>query len=167
MHRITIALGCALLLGCQVSIAQKRASCTGPQLGTWRLQSYTTEDLETGQKTDLFGLHPSGSITYGSDCRMSAILIKDSRKSPASLVPTDAEKIELYGSLIAYAGTYSIDADKVSHHIDASWNQAWTGTTQVRQFQIAGKTLTIRTLPAKNALTGRQSSSVLIWIRMD
>jgi hypothetical protein len=69
--------------------------------------------------------------------------------------------------LIAYAGSYTIDGDKVSHHVDASWNQAWTGTTQVRQFKIEGNSLHIRTMPAKNALTGRQSSSVLIWTKVE
>jgi hypothetical protein len=163
MKRVTIAVGFGFLLASFGSVAQQRQSCAGPQLGTWRLQSYTTEDLETGQKADLLGPHPDGYITYAPDCRMHAILTKDGRKPPVALVATDAEKIELFSGLIAYSGTYSIDGDKVSHHIDASWNQAWTGTIQVRQFKIDGDTLYIRTMPAKNALTGRQSSSVLIW----
>ena len=98
---------------------------------------------------------------------MSAILTKDGRKPPNSFVPTDAERVELYNGLIAYAGTYSIEGDKVSHHIDASWNQTWTGTTQVRQFRIEGKTLYIKTLPAKNAITGKESSSVLVWVKVE
>jgi len=38
-------------------------SCTGPQLGTWMLQSSTTKDMATGQKTDMFGAHPSGYLS--------------------------------------------------------------------------------------------------------
>ena len=124
-------------------------------------------NLATGQKTDLFGTRPTGSISYGPDCRMYAILIKEGRKAPASLVPTDTERLDLYSGLIAYAGTFTIDGDKVSHHIDASWNQAWMGTTQVRQFKIDGKTLHIKSLPAKNALDGRESSTVLIWNKVE
>jgi hypothetical protein len=139
----------------------------GPQLGTWALQSFATEDLETGQKTNLFGAHPTGYLSYGPDCRMYAILVKDSRKAPDALVPTDAEKIELYSGFLAYAGYYTIDGDKVTHHIDTSWNQIWTGTTQVREFRVDGNTLRIRTLPAKNALTGRQSSSALVWVKVE
>jgi hypothetical protein len=149
------------------AIAQQNQSCGGPQLGTWKLQSFTTEDLATGEKSALFGEHPSGYLSYGLDCRMYAILIKEGRKAPATLVPTDAERVDLYGGFIAYAGTYSIEGDKVSHHIDASWNQAWTGTTQVRQFRIDGKTLRIKTQPARNALTGKQSSSELIWSKVE
>ena len=168
MKTASIAVGSILLLlWSAASSAQQHQKCTGPQLGTWRLQSYTTEDLETGGKIDLFGLHPTGYLTYGPDCRMNAILIKDGRKLPAALVATDAEKIELHSGFIAYAGAYSIDGDKISHHVDASWNQAWTGTTQLRQFKLDGHSLVIRTMPAKNALTGRQSSSVLIWTKVE
>jgi hypothetical protein len=167
MKRASIVLGCALLIGNAGSNAQQHPSCAGArQLGTWALQSYVTEDLETGQKTPQFGEHPSGYLSYGPDCRMYAILIKENRKAPAALVPTDAERVDLYGGLVAYAGAYTIDADKVSHHIDASWNQAWTGTTQVRQFRIDGNTLHIRTLPAKSAITGRQSVSELVWTKV-
>lgn len=142
-------------------------SCAGPQLGTWKLQSFTTEDLATGKKTDMFGAHPSGYLSYGPDCRMYAILVTEGRKAPHDLVPTDAERIDLYGGFIAYAGTYSIEGDKVSHHVHASWNQTWTGTTQVRQFRIDGSTLSIRTLPAKDPMTGNETSAVLVWTRVD
>ena len=110
-------------------MAQERQSGSGPLLGTWKLQSFTTEYIATGQKTDLFGAHPSGYLSYGPDCRMYAILLEDGRKAPSDLVPTDAERIDLYNGLCSYAGTYSIEGDRVSHHIDASCNQAWTGTT--------------------------------------
>ena len=76
-----------------------------------------TEDLETGQKQNLLGVHPSGYLSYGPDCRMSAILVKESREGPAALVATDPESTELYRGLIAYAGSYAIDGlqDYASH----------------------------------------------------
>jgi len=121
----------------------------------------------TGQKTNMFGAQPSGYLSYGPDCRMSAILVKEGRKAPDTLVPTDAERVDLYSGFIAYAGTYSIEGDEVSHHIDASWNQSWTGTTQVRQFRIDGNSLYIRTLPAKDPMTGKETSAVLVWIKVE
>jgi hypothetical protein len=148
-------------------MAQERQNCTGPQLGTWKLQSFTTEDLATGQKTDLFGAHPSGYLSYGPDCRMYAILVKEGRKAPTDLVPTDAERVDLYSGFSSYTGTYSIEGDRVSHRIDASWNQSWTGTTQVRQFRIDGKYLYIKTLPAKNPLTSKESTCVLVWVKVE
>jgi hypothetical protein len=147
--------------------AQPSQNCTGPQLGTWKLESAKMVDLATGQTTDSLGARPSGYINYGPDCRMYAILIEEGRKAPASLVPTEAERIALYGGLISYAGAYSIEGDKINHYIDASWNQAWTGTTQVRQFTIDGRTLHITSMPSKSALTGRESSLVLTWTKLE
>jgi len=98
---------------------------------------------------------------------MSAILVKESRAGPAASVATDPESIELYRGLIAYAGSYAIDGYKITQHIEASWNQAWTGTTQVSQFNIDGKSMYIRTGPSKNPMTGRQSSTVFIWARVE
>lgn len=167
MKHLKVVVCCFLLLGSMQAIAQQREKCTGPQLGTWKLESYTTEDIATGQKSTLLGLHPNGFLNYGSDCRMYAILVKDGRKPPATFVPTEAERIDLYGGFIAYAGTYRIEGDKMSHQIDASWNQSWTETTQVRRFRIDGNHLYITTLPTKNALTGKESSSVLVWTKVE
>jgi hypothetical protein len=167
MKHSAVMACCVLCVASMHANGQERHTCTGPQLGTWALQSNTTEDLATGEKTELLGAHPGGYISYGPDCRMSAILIKEGRKTPSGPVPTDAERVELFSGLVAYAGTYSIEGDKISHHVDASWNQSWTGTTQVRQFRIDGNTLRIETLPAKNPLTGKESSSVLILIKVE
>jgi hypothetical protein len=148
-------------------VEQQPQSRSGPLLGTWKLQSFTDEDVATGEKTDLFGAHPSGYLNYGPDGRMYAILLKEGRKAPDTLIPTDAERVDLYSGLIAYAGTYSIEGDLISHHIDASWSRLWTGTTQVRQLRIDGNSLYIKTLPATNPLTGKQNSAVLVWIMVE
>jgi Lipocalin-like domain len=158
-------LGFSLLLLSASSLAQQHQSCEGPQLGSWVLLSIETQDMETNEKNNLLGAHPYGYLTYGADCRMYAILTKESRVAPAQLVATDQESVGLYRGLISYAGTYSIDGSNISHHIQASWNQAWTGTTQVQQFNVDGSTLFLRTGPTKSPLTGKQSSTVLIWTR--
>jgi Lipocalin-like domain len=156
-----------LLLLSASSIAQQPHTCAGPLVGSWALLSIETEDMETDKKNNLLGAHPSGYLSYGPDCRMYAILVKESRVSPASLVATDPESIELYRGLISYAGTYAINGHSIIHHIEASWNQAWTGSTQVSQFNIDGGSLFIRTGSEKSPLTGRQSSSVLIWTKIE
>lgn len=167
MKREFIVSGCVLLISSVPSMAGQPPCAGAPQLGTWALQSWIAEDLETGQKTSPFGEHPQGYLSYGTDCRMYAILVKDDRKPPAALVPTDAEKIELYAGVISYAGTYAIDGNKVSHRIDTSWNQAWTGTTQEREFKVDGRTLYIRSAPARSPLSGRQTVFSLVWNKVE
>jgi len=163
------AIAGVVLLACgglTTSFGQRSHTCTGPLLGTWKLQSFVTEYQDTGQKTALFGEHPQGYLGYGSDCRMYGIVVRGDRKPPVEIVPTDAEKIELFRGMGAYAGTYTVEGDKVSHHVDVSWNEAWTGTTQVRYFRIAGNVLHIRSAPAKDDLDGKLSSSTLVWTKV-
>lgn len=141
----------------------KRRDSSETLLGTWRLQSFTTEDLATSQTTNLFGANPHGYLHYGADFRMYAILVAQERKPPLDLVPTDIERIALFNGLCSYAGSYAVSGDEVRHHIDVSWNQAWTGTTQVRRFSIDGNHLQMTTLPARNPVTGRECVSMLSW----
>ena len=85
----------------------------GPHLGTWMLLSYNREDLQTGAKTDLFGPHPTGYLTYTAEGRMSSLFVRENRRAPATMIPTDAERIELYGGMLAYGGWYTIEGDIV------------------------------------------------------
>src|SRR5437762_11728121 len=89
MKRISIASGAALLFLSGTSLAQQHQACTGPLLGTWKLQSFKTEYQDTGQRVEPYGAHPAGYLSYGPDCRMYAIIARENRKSPAGpLRPT-------------------------------------------------------------------------------
>ena len=165
MKELLITVACLALLPTLTSVAQANEVCAGPQIGTWKLRSFVSEDLQTHARRNPFGAHPTGYLFYGRDCRMYAIVVADNRKPPASSVASDTESIELYRGLISYSGTYEIEGDTVKHHIDASWNQSWTGTIQVRRWKIAEDVLRIQTLPAASVLTGKRTTSVLVWVR--
>jgi hypothetical protein len=134
-----------------------------PVLGTWALQSYVRERLSDGHRHNQFGEHPQGFIGYAPDGRMYAIFARDDRVTPRDVVPTDEEGVQLLGSMVAYAGTFSLGDGVVVHHIDVSWNQSWTGTDQIRHFLLDGETLTITTAPHKSYLDGSMGRSILIW----
>jgi hypothetical protein len=75
---------------------------------------------------------------------------------------TDEERGALYETMFAYAGTYSLEAGKVTHHVDISWNEAWNGTDQVRFFEVNGTTLTITTR-AIDPTSGSEARYVVVW----
>ena len=137
-----------------------------PVIGTWSLQSYVRERLSDGHKHNQFGDAPTGCICYAADGRMYAIFTRNDRVMPRDVVPTDEEGVELIGSMVAYAGTFSIGDGVVVHHIDTSWNQAWTGTDQIRHFVLEGDTLTITTAPYKSYLDGTLGRSILVWTKI-
>ncbi len=125
-------------------------------LGTWDMTSWKKEIVATGEKIDALGPHPVGYINYGSDGRCYALVVSRERAAPATLPPSDVDKLRLFDSMLAYAGTYSLDNEKVVHHVDASWNQAWTGTDQVRFYRLEGDKLTISGAPARDPYTGQE-----------
>ena len=124
-------------------------------LGSWRMISWKKEFVATGNAVDALGPDPQGFITYTADGRVSVIVVPRDRPAPAELPPSDAEKVRLFDSLFAYAGTYTLDDDKVVHHLDTTWNQAWSGTDQVRFYKLAGKKLSIHGAPAPDPFTGQ------------
>ena len=97
---------------------------------------------------------PDAYIMYTPGGYMMSITVEENRQPPAGPVLTDEERIRLFKTIVsAYAGTYTMEEDKVTHHIELSWNEAWTGTSQVRRFSVAGDTLTLETTP-RTAGTG-------------
>ena len=91
---------------------------------------------------------------------MSAIVTSDNRVKPRDANPTDEERVKLHQTMSAYAGTYTLDGEKVTHHVDVSWNEAWTGTDVVRSYKLEGNTLTITTALYKSTADGR---TVAVW----
>jgi pimeloyl-ACP methyl ester carboxylesterase len=132
-------------------------------LGTWKLRSYVREVIATGQRHNQFGDEPDGYLGYAPDGRMYAIFTRGDRPAPRDVVPTEEEGVQLLGSMVAYAGTYTLGDKQVIHHIDISWNQGWTGTDQVRYFELDGDTLTITTAPYRSYLDGQEGRSILVW----
>lgn len=137
-----------------------------PVLGTWKLQSYQREEIATGRRHNQFGEKPDGYIGYAPDGRMYAMFIRQDRITPRDVVPTEEEGVLLLGSMVAYAGTYTLHEKHVVHHIDISWNQGWTGTDQVRFFELDGDTLTITTAPYRSHQDGKEGRSILVWTKV-
>jgi hypothetical protein len=116
-------------------------------IGVWQLISYHTEFQDGSPKRAMFGEHPTGYIIFTREGRLMAVIEAEDRKAPA----TDSDRATLLKTLIAYSGTYRIEAGRWITHVDTAWNPAWDGTDQVRSFQIAGNRLTV-TSPWQAAL---------------
>jgi hypothetical protein len=135
-------------------------------IGTWKLKSFVREVSGTGERYNQLGERPEGVIGYSSDGRMYALLVAGDRIKPRDDIPTDAERIELFKTMIAYSGTYTADALKVVHHVDISWNGARIGSDQVRFYTLEGDTLTLKTAPNKSPIDGGEGVGVLVFQRI-
>jgi lipocalin-like protein len=135
-----------------------------PLLGTWKLKSHVVTTA-AGERSTPYGERPTGYLTYAVDGHMQVIGAADRRIVPAGLTPTDDERLSLYDTMFAYAGRYSIQSDRVIHHVDISWNEIWTDTEQIRFFVVSGNTLTLTTRIADPG-TGTEAHYSVVWERV-
>jgi len=93
---------------------------------------------------------------------MYAIGTSGERTAPHGTAPSDDERVALYQTMFAYAGTYTLGADTVIHHVDISWNHVWTATDQVRFYKVDGSTLTL-TSRVTDPDSGTEAEYRVVW----
>lgn len=135
-----------------------------PLLGTWKLKAYFVTN-SAGSVSFPYGDNPTGYISYSVEGRMQVIATASGRPQPSEPTPPDSTRIALYDTMFAYGGTYSVEADVVIHHVDVSWNEAWTGTKQTRRYQLIGDTLMI-TMSILDPATSTEVRYTAEWERI-
>lgn len=134
--------------------------------GVWKLRSYARRFLDTSEvRTDML---PHAYIIYTPGGHMMSVTVEENRLPPAGPVLTDDERIRLFSGIVsAYAGTYSIAGNVVTHAVELSWNEAWTGTRQERIFRVQGDTLVLETTPRTSGRDSRVFVNTLTWERVE
>ncbi len=135
----------------------------GKLVGTWKLVSVRTRDLDSGEERDLWGPDPGGYIMYGPDGHMMVINTRSGRPRPKGPTPTPQEAAELFQGMLAYAGRYSVNGDEVTHHVDVAWNEAWNGSDMVRTATFDGDRVHLSTRPSHDPVNGRMSVRTMTW----
>jgi hypothetical protein len=130
--------------------------------GAWRLLSAVMEDVESGVQTRPWGERPNGRLILTSGARWMVIQTAEGRPRAQD----DVERAAAFRSMLAYSGTYRIDADKITINVDISWDEAWVGTDQVRLIKLEGDRLHIEALPQPYAnFGGKAMRGLLTWER--
>jgi hypothetical protein len=155
----------SLLVGSVLVLFISASALAADELyGTWRLVSWKRTIVTTGETTDVFGKSPKGSIIFGRDGRALALFTSDKRPNvPDAAKMTDQDRVELYKTMIAWAGTYTFDGKALKIRMDVSWNESWNGTEQKRLVKFEGKRMIMSTEPAPGALDGKLRTSVFVW----
>lgn len=131
--------------------------------GSWKLVSLVYEFQDGRPSVPLLGEHPIGYLMLAPSGRMAAVLEGEGRK-PAK---TDEERSALLKTLISYSGKYRIEGDKWITKVDASWNGAWNGTEQVRNYQLDGDKLFVTSMWQPNStMAGNPvAHAIMEWAR--
>ncbi len=68
--------------------------------------------------------------------------------------------------MVAYAGKYRIEGDKMIQSPEVSWNQGFTGTELTRIFEVQGDRLEYKTTPFVSPFIGKEMVATLVWERV-
>ena len=98
---------------------------------------------------------------------MLTLITYDGRKKPENALEATVEQRDaLFGSMVAYGGTYTYSGNRVEHHIDIWWNESWNGTTVIRSITRDGDRLVYVTEPFPDRAEktkGKMVFTTLIW----
>ncbi|VVE18082.1 lipocalin-like domain-containing protein [Pandoraea nosoerga] len=106
-------------------------------VGRWKIVAWE-QIYDDGRHTFPLGQALEGFIQYDGDGRMMCMLFRADRPNFTTGGQWNAsqeEKALAYGSMLAYAGTYTVDGDIVSHRVELSAFPNWKGGTQTRKIE--------------------------------
>jgi lipocalin-like protein len=131
-------------------------------VGVWCFVAGYAIAEDTGERIDLYGADPRGYGIFERGGRMMALLEAGGRVAGQ----TEAEMAELYRSVIAYSGKWSVDAEKFVTEVDLASDPGLVGTSQVRYYTYDGEIMSLRTPPlALPGFNGRRAVVYADWKR--
>ncbi len=129
-------------------------------IGTWKLVSCVLEDVETKVQKLVWGANPNGYIVMTPEGRWIVIQTAEGRNAPQN----DEDRIAAFKSLLAYSGRYRTEGNKIVINVDIAADEAWTGTEQVRYYEIDGDELRIEAPPQPYPnFGGKVMRGILVW----
>jgi len=136
-------------------------------VGTWKLVS-ASSTTSTGERIEApYGPDPAGFLTYGGDGRMTSLISYGGRK-PLSFGggtrSPQEEQAEAFNTFLAYAGRYTLEGDKVIHHVEISSIENYVKRDLARGIKFEGDRITLTTPPM--SVNGKIQTIELIWQRL-
>lgn len=131
--------------------------------GTWKMVSQSQKLTDTGEVRAGRGKTPNGYVTFTPDGRVIGIILGDKRPKPESVAKiTDQQRIELFNTMNAYAGTYKLDGNKLTYFYDLAHNEV-TARAAVRQIKIEGRRITMVNEPGRSVADGKMVTTTTVW----
>ena len=161
MRRSSLVALLVLVLSLKVSAAD-----SSTVVGSWRLVSVMATAEDGKSLTVPMGEHPTGFLTYTADGRMSLLITHDGRPklSGDRLDSPIEERAKAFSTMVAYAGSYRIEGNKLVHKVEASSSQNWVGNELPRMVSFDGNRMKLEApLQERHGVTMRFEQ---VWERM-
>ncbi|GAB4132513.1 MAG: hypothetical protein Fur0046_02380 [Cyanobacteria bacterium J069] len=143
-----------------------------PLLGTWKLAAIRAIYADGTVDAAAYGPAPVGYITYTAEGHMMVMFAQGDRpplrgnpNSPFDLAAVPAAELaQAFSSFSAYAGTYTLAGDTVTHHVAIASIPDRVGLDLVRRVVLADHQLILQTPPLPQNPDSTQFE--LIWERV-
>lgn len=146
-----------------------------PLPGTWKLISAIAIHPDGTIDPEIYGLNPVGYITYTEEGQVMVMFSWSDRppfskdiRSPFShdihSLPAE-EVIQAFSTFNAYAGTYTLNGNTVTHHVEIASIPNRVGTDLVRTFTVNKNRVTLKTSPTIS--DGVLKVFELVWERLE
>ena len=133
-------------------------------MGTWKLL-FVSGITSTGERSETpYGSNPVGFLTYTADGRVSALISYAGRRSLSAGGGSPQEQADAFKTFLAYAGRYTLSADKVIHHVEISSIQNYVDKDLVRTVKFQGDQIVLVTPPTR--VNGKIQTMELTWQRL-
>ena len=155
-------LGSALLLALPLAAPAAETDL----YGTWKLVSQSQKLVDTGEVRQGRGKAPNGYVSFTPDGRVTGVIANEKRPKPESVAKmTDQQRIELFNTMNAYAGTYKLNGNKLTYHLDFTHNEV-AERASAREIKIEGRKLTMVNEPARATADGKMVITTTVWERV-
>jgi hypothetical protein len=170
----TSAILLGFLLTSSGAVHAEQTTTRDQLVGTWKLLTFFTRNLDSGKITNRLGENPRGNTTLTADGRIAVTFVDSSRKVPSHTPPTDAEAAHLWRTMIGYVGSYRADEIpteaglKIAIRSEASSIPALEGID--RDFIMkreANKLTATSTPPQRDPTTGERNVIVLTYEKQE
>jgi hypothetical protein len=136
---------------------------TDKLVGSWKLISVSSKKRD-GSIESPYGMAPTGVLTYSGDGRMSALISFDGRKPLPFGGGTPEDQAEAFRTFLGYAGTYTLNGDKVIHRVEVSSIQSLVDKDLIRTVKFEEDRIVLTTPPT--AIQGQAQIIDLTWQRI-
>lgn len=132
-------------------------------IGTWKLVS-AASTTTSGGRSEPYGAKPTGLLTYTEEGRVSALISYEGRKPLSIGGGKPEEQAEAFRTFLAYAGSFTVNGEKVIHHVEVSSIENYVGRDLERNFLIDGERIALTTPPTP--MNGKVLIFELVWERL-
>jgi hypothetical protein len=141
VRTLTASSALVIVAACTpASMEEATSEMRGPLEGVWSLVSVDPMDGSAIIDPSQPGLYIFAASHYSA---VYAPGLDERVKSAASFLPTDAEMLEQYRSIIVNSGTYQIDGSSLTYRPMIAKSPGFVGGRLTGTFSVSGDTLTL------------------------